>query len=340
MSTVAEILKSDELTERFDQVAPTWMQYPAEYGFAIQHLKANDYLMKVAGNNPNSLMAAMSNVAACGLSLNPAKKEAYLVPRKGNICLDPSYMGLVKLATDTGSIVWAQAKLVHEKDNYEVHGVDERPTHSHSPFGDRGPIIGVYCVAKTKDGAYLTESMAISDVHAIRDRSEAYKKNPQRTPWYSDEGEMIKKTVVKRASKMWPRSDSHEAERRLAAAVQTSHDNEEVVLTTSAPSINEYSQDQKEFYDQLIETNNEIGMFVFQQTNEPGINASLYNSFEKGTVTKFKRVVDELYSKGASMFEDYLNRFRELESAGDTDGIQELEAELETSELDLIKERI
>ena len=48
MNTVAEILKSDELTERFDQVAPTWMQYPAEYGFAIQHLKSNDYLMKVA----------------------------------------------------------------------------------------------------------------------------------------------------------------------------------------------------------------------------------------------------------------------------------------------------
>lgn len=340
MSAVAEVLKSDELVERFESVAPQWMAYDSEYGFAIQQLKANDYSMKVATNNSNSLMAAMSNVAACGLSLNPAKKEAYLVPRKGKICLDPSYMGLVKLATDTGSIVWVQARLVHERDDFTVTGIDSQPEHKFSPFGDRGPIVGVYCVAKTKDGAYLTEPMSIDEVYAIRDRSEAYKANPKKTPWFTDEGEMIKKTCVKRAQKMWPKSDNHEAERRLAMAVQTSHDNEEIILATSSPEIRDYSDAQKEFYDALISDNNALGMYVFQQTNESGINSNLYNSFEKGEVTKYKRIVDELYSKGASQFEDYLNRFRECQEIDDTDGIKELEAELSPEELELIKDRL
>jgi recombinational DNA repair protein RecT len=282
----------------------------------------------------------MSNVAQCGLSLNPAKKEAYLVPRKGTVCFDPSYMGLCKLATDTGSIKWIQAKLVHDKDKFVMHGVDEKPTHEHSPFGDRGPIVGVYSCALTVDGSYLTETMSIDDVYAIRDRSEAYKKNPQKTPWFTDEGEMIKKTCVKRQHKMLPRSDNHEAERRLAQAVQISHDNEEIILATSNPEIRDYSDEQKEFYDELISSGNALGMYVFQSTNDPGINSNLYNSFEKGSVTQYKRIVDDLYQRGASIFEDYLNRFRELQELDDTDGIKELEAELTGNELELIKDRL
>ena len=126
MSKALAILKSDKLVAKFEQVAPGWMNYESEFGFALQQLGANDYTKKIAENNPESLLHAMANVAACGLSLNPAKKECYLVPRKGKVCLDPSYMGLCKLLTDTGSIKWIQTKLVHEKDTFVVHGVDEK----------------------------------------------------------------------------------------------------------------------------------------------------------------------------------------------------------------------
>jgi recombination protein RecT len=154
---------------------------------------------------------AVKNVAAIGISLNPAKKQAYLVPRDGRINLDISYMGLLDIAVASGSIMWGQAKLVHEQDTFELNGFDKPPIHQFKPFSkDRGEIIGVYVVVKTHSGDFLTETMALDEVNAIRDRTSAWKawlKDKKSCPWVTDPGEMIKKTVIKRAYKTWPKTD-------------------------------------------------------------------------------------------------------------------------------------
>jgi recombination protein RecT len=186
--------------------------FEREAGFAIQMVTANDYIQKVAIANPQSVRNAVTNIAAIGISLNPASKQAYLVPRKGAICLDISYMGLMHLAIDTGSIKWGQAKLVRESDVFALRGLDALPLHEYAPFSkNRGELVGVYVVVKTADGEYLTEPMDISEVYDIRDRSEgwkAYVKDSTKTcPWVTDPGEMIKKTVVKRAYKYWPKTE-------------------------------------------------------------------------------------------------------------------------------------
>jgi recombination protein RecT len=186
--------------------------FEREAGFAIQMVTANDYIQKVAIANPQSVRNAVTNIAAIGISLNPASKQAYLVPRKGAICLDISYMGLMHLAIDTGSIKWGQAKLVRESDVFALRGLDALPLHEYAPFSkNRGELVGVYVVVKTADGEYLTEPMDISEVYDIRDRSEgwkAYIKDSTKTcPWVTDPGEMIKKTVVKRAYKYWPKTE-------------------------------------------------------------------------------------------------------------------------------------
>lgn len=194
------------------------INFEREAGFAVQALMNNDFALEVAQKNKASLIAAVTNIAAIGISLNPAKKQAYLVPRKpaankpAAICLDLSYMGLIELAVASGSIRWAQAELVYPADHFELHGVDQPPLHKRDPFAkDRGDWIGVYVVAKTADGDYLTTTMSRDDVLAIRDRSEAWKafvrKDIRSCPWASDEGEMVKKTVIKRASKLWPKTD-------------------------------------------------------------------------------------------------------------------------------------
>lgn len=183
------------------------INFEREAGFAIQAICKNDYTLKIAQQNPQSVRDAVTNIAAIGISLNPAKKQAYLVPRKSAICLDISYMGLIDLAIQSGSIRWAQAELVHAGDEFARDGMDKMPHHKFEPFSThRGEIIGVYVVVKTADGEYLTETMAIADVYSIRDRSEAWKKD-QTGPWKTDPGEMIKKTVVKRAYKYWPKTD-------------------------------------------------------------------------------------------------------------------------------------
>jgi len=195
------------------------INFEREAGFAIQVLSANDYAMSTALNNRQSVVDAVVNIAAIGLSLNPAKKQAYLVPRKprhdqpAQICLDISYMGLIELALASGSVKWAQAAIVYSGDTFRLMGYDKPPEHVFSPFAtDRGSIVGVYVVIKTAFGEYLTHTMAIADVYSIRDRSSAWKaymdgKTKSGGPWQSDEGEMIKKTCVKQAYKYWPKTE-------------------------------------------------------------------------------------------------------------------------------------
>ena len=194
--------------------------FEREAAFAMQALFGNDYALRTAMANRQSVIDAVTNIAAIGISLNPAKKQAYLVPRDGRICLDISYMGLMDLAMQSGSIRWAQCVIVHERDGFELRGLDAQPAHTYQPFAkDRGPIVGVYVTVKTCDGDYLTHCMQIEDVYAIRDRSSAWKawkagKAKTGGPWATDEGEMIRKTCVKQAYKYWPKTD------RLEAAIQ------------------------------------------------------------------------------------------------------------------------
>lgn len=189
------------------------INFEREAGFAIQAISAKDYTLGVAMKSRQSVIDAVTNIAAIGISLNPAKKQAYLVPRDGRICLDISYMGLMDLAMATGSIKWAQAALVHENDKFTLNGFDKPPSHQFNPFStERGAVVGVYVVVKTADGEYLTHTMTRTQALEIRDRSQSWKawvakKANSPGPWGTDEGEMIKKTCVKQAYKYWPKTE-------------------------------------------------------------------------------------------------------------------------------------
>ncbi|MFS9433266.1 RecT family recombinase [Citrobacter sp. C348] len=177
----------------------TWAK---ESQFAIQYFQRNDYLAKTALSNPTSAQNAIINVAAIGITLNPASKLAYLVPRDGMVCLDISYMGLLHLAQSTGSIKWGQCKLVYSNDTYESNGLDTAPTHKYNAFGDRGDVVGGYCTVKTADGDYLTEEMSLAEIKTTEATSKA-----KNGPWKNFWEEMARKTIVKRASKYWPRAE-------------------------------------------------------------------------------------------------------------------------------------
>ncbi|ELY4871110.1 recombinase RecT [Cronobacter sakazakii] len=190
----------------------TWAK---ESQFAIQLFQKNDFLAKTAINNPTSAQNAIINVAAIGITLNPASKLAYLVPRDGMVCLDISYMGLLHLAQSSGSIKWGQCKLVCANDTYESNGLDKAPTHKYNAFGDRGEVVGGYCTVKTPDGDYLTEEMSLAEIKAVEATSKA-KNGPWKTFWE----EMARKTIVKRAHKYWPKTP------RLDNAIHLLNDDE------------------------------------------------------------------------------------------------------------------
>ncbi|ELY6230506.1 recombinase RecT [Cronobacter malonaticus] len=200
------------LKVEFEQVCvePS-INFKRELEFAMQIFANNDYLAKTAMNNPTSTRSAIMNVAAIGITLNPAQKLAYPVPRKGAICLDISYMGLMHIAQQSGAIKWCQSAIVRKNDQFRREGLDKPPVHIYSEFDtkeQRGEVVGAYVVVKTDDGDYLTHTMRIEDIYSIRDRSEAwkaYKSKGTACPWVTDEEQMMLKTVVKQAAKYWPR---------------------------------------------------------------------------------------------------------------------------------------
>lgn len=197
------------------------VNFKKECAFAIQALEKNSYLMGKAKANPSSLGHAIMNVATIGLSLSPVHRMAYLVPRGNEICLDISYMGLVQLAIDCGIVKAVRAEVVYSKDRFELVGFGKEPKHEYNPFDkDRGEIVGVYCVALTNDNIYLVDTMTIDQINSIKNRSESGKKGTG--PWITDFIEMAKKSVIKRAYKLWPKP-SQDKGKRFAEAIDVTN---------------------------------------------------------------------------------------------------------------------
>lgn len=211
--------------QTFAQVA-NGLDFNVERIFAMQALMKTDFAMKVANANPRSVRLAMLNLAATGLTLNPANAYAYLVPRDNEIKLDISYKGLIKIATDAGSIRWGKADLVHETDSFTYRGPAREPDHTANVFAkDRGEVIGVYCIARTRDGDTLTDFMDLEEIQKIRSASSAWVngKPGRKGPWENWFGEMVKKSMIKRASKTWPYTDRSE---KLFQAIEMANDAE------------------------------------------------------------------------------------------------------------------
>lgn len=350
MSELAKII--DQTEARFNQIAPTGLDYNCEKGFAVQLLKNNSWLANVAHQSPQSLQQAITNVAAIGLSLNPAKKQAYLITRKikvkndrgqdeyhQRIFLEPSYMGLCDLATLSGCVEWVQANVVYQNDQYMNNGPGERPTHTYNAFAkpeDRGPFVGVYCVAKTSSGGdYLTTELDKHRVESIRDRSEAWK-SKKAGPWKTDFEEMAKKSVIRNAFKTWPKAAKSE---QLSEAIQMSNDNEGFEPILTAPEISSYHNDQKKYFDSLITNNDALGMYVFAASIEEGTLASLMGSFEKDKV-KYKNLVSQLTKNGKETFTDIQISFEDALNGDDSALLAETLEDLSQECITLLEEKL
>ena len=188
------------------------LQFEQEFDFAMQAIRKNKYLLSYATDNKESLKDAIINVSHIGLSLNPALSHAHLIPRKvlqvPTVVLDIPYRGLCKLAVDSNCVRFVDAKIVRKNDVFRLRGADQEPIHEYDPFAtkeERGEITGAYCLAKTLHGDFLTTPMPIEDIESIMRRSDMYKN--KKGPWITDFEEMCKKTVIKRAYKLWPIGD-------------------------------------------------------------------------------------------------------------------------------------
>lgn len=313
------------------------LDFARECHFASQQITKSDFIMNVARNNQPSLKNAIVNCSAVGLSLNPANAHAYLVPRDGGICLDVSYKGLIKLATDTGSILWAKAVLVHESDEFVYKGPATPPEHSADVFSsDRGEIKGGYCIAKTASGDFLIETMSLAEIHEVRGTSKAYTSG-KTCPWKTFFNEMAKKTLIKRASKTWPQTDQRE---RLDNAINIVNEHEGLQSELINYDSCSHSPEQKELLHKYMQENDGLGIYCLQLELGENIYTSLYHSFERGTKGKNQAVMDSLNEQGRVLFFKYVEEFDVACDSDDKDGARLLIEELTPNQVLLINEEV
>lgn len=222
--------------------------FERECSFAIQILSKNDYLNTC---DKNSILGSVLNVAQVGLTLNPVEKEAYLVPRKNfktgvvECCLDPSYMGMTKLAVKTGGIKSLEAHVIYQGDKIDFDMASDKKVRSHIPYflagNAKGEIIGAYSIAQLPDNKTHCEVMGKDDINKIRDKSESWKASQKKdahfkSTWEEFEEEMCRKVVIKRHLKFLPRT------RQLDYAIEYSNQAQNMRIAVSFHSLSYIEQ--------------------------------------------------------------------------------------------------
>ena len=215
------------------------MNFNREAGFAIQILLNNAYLAKC---DPDSIKHAIINVALTGITLNPALKYAYLVPRKVKnelkCILDISYMGMIKILTDAGAVKNVDAGVIYANDKYDFRKGSD-PFFKHQPaLSGRREKIGAYAIAYLRDSGFQFEVLGKEDIEKVRSTSESWKNEDGRkySPWETWEDEMWKKTALKRLFKLLPKTNFSE---QLIAAI--SHDYDTEMQDVAKPTEDKYA---------------------------------------------------------------------------------------------------
>lgn len=209
-------LKFDSIEQDMRDAGFSPERIKQELSFAMQMINRSEQLKKCSGE---SILEAVANISRIGLSLNPASKEAYLIPRWSSVTkrmeasLEAGYVGLTKLLTDAGSVTAMVCQLVYENDIIDLTLSDNKTPviHKLNPKEKRGNIIGCYAMGTLLNGDRQAEYMILEEIEKIRDRSETYKawkdKKIKSCTWETDFGEMARKTVIKRIYKFLPRTD-------------------------------------------------------------------------------------------------------------------------------------
>lgn len=157
-----------------------------------------------------------SAVKAAQDGLLPDGREAAFVTfwdKKANahkVQYMPMIAGVLKKVRNSGELLAVTCNVVHQADTfrYWIDDVGEHITHEPAVLApDRGPLVAVYAVAKTKDGGTYTEVMSRQQIDQVRSVSRAKDSGPW-VDWY---GEMARKTVIRRLAKRLPMSTDLEA---------------------------------------------------------------------------------------------------------------------------------
>jgi len=187
-----------------------------------------------------SLFGAIMKSAQCGLY--PDGSESVIIPFKGKATFIPMVGGLLKLVRNSGELATITSQIVYSNDEftYFVDADGEHIVHKPEMFKDRGEPIGVYALAKTKDGDFYIEILTRNEIEKIKQSSPSGNNGPWGGPFYT---EMWRKSAIKRLCKRLPKSTD------LEQAIE--HDNKVVGETIDHAPIDHSNEEIEETVNQI-----------------------------------------------------------------------------------------
>lgn len=212
MSTETKALAPIEgLRQSLTQMQP---QFAAALPPHIQPEKFVRVVMTALQKTPDLLNADRNSLygacmAAAQQGLLPDGREGAIVPFAGKAQWMPMVSGILKLIRNSGDLSTITAQAIYKNDQFK-YWVDDSGEHvEHTPllFGEPGEMIGVYALAKVKDGGVYVEVMTLAQIEQVRNVSRAKNAGPWRD-WYP---EMAKKSAIRRLSKRLPMSTDIDA---------------------------------------------------------------------------------------------------------------------------------
>ena len=215
-----DYLGSESFKKQIANALPKFFDTDRFVRSAISDFRLNPALQECS---VPSVLGFYMQAAMCGLEPSSVLGQCYPVPfnnrktgsKEAQFIL--GYRGMASIARRSGEVLSIDAKIVHEKDTFElVYGLEANITHIPYLEGDPGAMIGAYCVVRFKDGSHQFEYMPKFkiDEHRRRSKSGSY------GPWVTDYEEMAKKTVFRSIFKWLPISiEAANAERADANVV-------------------------------------------------------------------------------------------------------------------------
>lgn len=187
------------LEPQFKMALPNHIPVDRFIRVAQTAIQSNPHLLTL---DRSSLFAACVKSAQDGLL--PDGKESALVPFKDKVMYLPMLAGILKKIRNSGELLNITSQLVYENDSfrYWIDSDGENLEHEPNMFSDRGDLIGVYAIAKTKDGGVYIEVMTMAQVDDIK-KSSRSSNGPWQGPFFT---EMVKKSAIRRLSKRLPMS--------------------------------------------------------------------------------------------------------------------------------------
>jgi recombination protein RecT len=206
LTAVDELKRNLKLMEpQFKMALPSHIPVEKFLRVAQTAIQTSPHLLNA---DRTSLYAACIRCAQDGLL--PDGRDAALVPFKDKVQYLPMVGGIIRRAKQSGEISSITSQLVYDKDSFR-YWIDSEGEHiEHEPlmFGDRGNLIGVYALAKTKDGDIYIEVMTAEQVEAVKKSSRTAANGPWTGPYFT---EMWRKTAIRRLSKRLPMSTELES---------------------------------------------------------------------------------------------------------------------------------